>query len=40
MDEVADPDSGDHALVRSIISLGKTLDLRVVAGAGPVLRYS
>jgi diguanylate cyclase (GGDEF)-like protein len=29
--EVADPDSDDHALVRAIISLGRTLDLRVVA---------
>jgi diguanylate cyclase (GGDEF)-like protein len=28
---VADPDSDDHALVRAIISLGQTLDLRVVA---------
>jgi EAL domain-containing protein (putative c-di-GMP-specific phosphodiesterase class I) len=29
--DVADPESDDHALVRAIISLGKTLDLRVVA---------
>jgi diguanylate cyclase (GGDEF)-like protein len=29
--DVAEPDSDDHALVRAIISLGRTLDLRVVA---------
>jgi diguanylate cyclase (GGDEF)-like protein len=31
IDHVADPGSDDHALVRAIISLGLTLDLRVVA---------
>jgi diguanylate cyclase (GGDEF)-like protein len=31
IDRLADPSSGDHALVRAIISLGQTLDLRVVA---------
>ena len=31
IDNVADPGSDDHALVRAIISLGQTLDLRVVA---------
>jgi diguanylate cyclase (GGDEF)-like protein len=31
IDNVADPDSDNHALVRAIISLGKTLDLRIVA---------
>jgi EAL domain-containing protein (putative c-di-GMP-specific phosphodiesterase class I) len=31
IDRVADPESGDHALVRAIISLGVTLDMRVVA---------
>jgi diguanylate cyclase (GGDEF)-like protein len=31
IDGVGDPDSDDHALVRAIISLGLTFDLRVVA---------
>jgi diguanylate cyclase (GGDEF)-like protein len=31
IDAVGDPASDDHALVRAIISLGQTLDLRVVA---------
>jgi EAL domain-containing protein (putative c-di-GMP-specific phosphodiesterase class I) len=31
IDQVADTSSDDHALVRSIISLGQTLDVRVVA---------
>jgi EAL domain-containing protein (putative c-di-GMP-specific phosphodiesterase class I) len=31
IEAVADHGSGDHALVRAIISLGQTLDLRVVA---------
>jgi diguanylate cyclase len=31
IEAVADPGSEDHALVRAIISLGCTLDLRVVA---------
>jgi EAL domain-containing protein (putative c-di-GMP-specific phosphodiesterase class I) len=31
VDKIADPASEDHALVRAIISLGRTLDLRVVA---------
>ena len=31
IDNVADAGSDDHALVRSIISLGQTLDVRVVA---------
>ena len=31
IDGVGDPDPDDHALVRAIISLGLTFDLRVVA---------
>jgi EAL domain-containing protein (putative c-di-GMP-specific phosphodiesterase class I) len=45
-DGVGDPGSDDHSLVRAIISLGLTFDLRVVAEGiadqrrGPALRYS